>query len=417
LTGTVDILKRVGLFAGLEERDLRKLATLVTERHFTENQVLFKQGGVADALYLIADGRVKVSATDRGGHEKVLTFSGAGDVLGEMGLLSGGLRSATAVAVTRGKVLKLAKDDFDALVDNDVGIMRELLQVVTRRREVTDLRAHQEATAGMGAARGILTVVFSPRGGAGKSMIATNLAVSLAESNPERTVLVDLDVAFGQVGLLLNLSPRTALSAISANSLRQMDRETLEFYLTRHADSSLRVLVSTLRPEEAELVTGEHVRAALDILRRHFDHVVVDTRRSFSDVNLTSIDTADAVLLVCTPDRVAVRGVRECQRILADVLHVPRERCEIVLNHPLPYRTVSTQQLEEMLGSRFTSEVPYGGDAPARAALEGYPLITRWPGNPASKVLAGIAAVLQQRGREAAALGAGRVLSGVGADS
>src|ERR1700716_2536694 len=301
---TIDLLRHTKVFAALNDEQLRKLASLLKERQFNANQMIFSQGDAADALYLIVDGRVKVTATDASGRERVLTFSGAGDVLGEMGLVTREPRSATVVATTKVSLLQLTQDDFDAVTANDVAVLRGLLQVITQRREATDQRAQEESSATTGGTRGRLTVVFSPRGGAGTSTIASNLAVALAERSPDRVALLDLDVTFGKAALLLNLSPRAAVSAISSSALQNMDRETLEFYLTTHAESSLRVLVGTLRPEEAEMVTGQHVRAVLELLRKHFAYVVVDTRRSFADVNLTAIEAADEILMICTPDRI-----------------------------------------------------------------------------------------------------------------
>ena len=326
----VDLLRQSSVFAGLADGQLRKLAGLLKERQFNENQVLFEQDDPGDTLYLITDGRVKVTATDGAGNAKVLRFSGAGDFLGLIELLTGEPRSATALATTKVKSLQLAKDDFDVFVASDIGVLRGLLNVVNRGREQTDLRASEESSASSGATMGRLTVVFSPRGGAGTSTIAANLGVALAQRSPDGVALVDLDVMFGKAGLLLNLSPRTTVSAISANALQHMDRETLDFYLTSHVDSSLRVLAGTLRPEDADLVTGDHVKAALELLRRHFAHVVVDTRRSFSEVNLTAIEVANEVLVICTPDRLAARGVLECLRIFAGVLRLPPESFELV---------------------------------------------------------------------------------------
>src|SRR5207244_12332765 len=111
-----------------------------------------------------------------------------------------------------------------------------------------------------GDVRGQVTVVFSPVGGAGQTVLATNLAVALAEFTPDRVVAVDLDLLFGHVAMLLDLVPRTALAAITPAAIRSLDRHSLAYYLTKHAESSLRVLAGTLPPEESEPGTGKAVR-------------------------------------------------------------------------------------------------------------------------------------------------------------
>src|SRR6185369_10035627 len=108
-----------------------------------------------------------------------------------MGLLSGEARSATATASTNLLLLHVRKPEFDALLSNNVDLMRELARVVARRREATRQRAAEEAATDQTARDGLVSVVFSPRGGAGTTTLATNLAVALAHRAPDRVVLVD----------------------------------------------------------------------------------------------------------------------------------------------------------------------------------------------------------------------------------
>jgi pilus assembly protein CpaE len=247
--------------------------------------------------------------------------------------------------------------------------------------------------------------LFSPRGGAGTTTLATNLAVALAQRTPDRVILLDLNVLFGHVPVLLNLAPRTSLSAISAVSVRQMDRENLEFYLTTHSESSLRVMCSALHPEQAELVIAEHVKAAIEVARKQFVHVIVDLSRGFSEANLAAIESTHNLLVVCTAERVGLRGVIETRRILSELLHLPLgQPAQFVLNHASPYESVSSEAIERALGTRLVASIPFGGDAPARAALEGNPLVLRWPNSAASRSINRLADLLEQQLAEARVL-------------
>lgn len=398
------LLRQAEVFSRLPEPELRKIGKILKERRIAQNHILFRQGDVADALFVIMAGRVRISITAAAGEEKVLAFLGAGDIVGEMGLLSGEARSATATASTNLIVLQLPKADFDALLMNNVELMRELARVVAHRRETTRQRAVQEASGEQGRRDGMVSVLFAPHGGAGTTTLATNLAVALAQRAPDRVVLVDLNLLFGHVPLLLNLTPRRSLAAISPVSLGQMDRESFEFYLTTHAESTLRVLSGVLRPEEGELVTTAHVRSALELLRRHFTHVIVDTARGFSDVNLTAILLASNILIVCTADRLGARAVTESRRIFRELLHFPGDPMQYLLNHLSPYPACSPQELEQTLDVQFVESIPFGGDAPARAALEGRPIVTRWPNSAVSKSIVGLAARFEQQLRESFAL-------------
>jgi MinD-like ATPase involved in chromosome partitioning or flagellar assembly len=402
-----DILRKTEIFERLPEADLQKIGRLLRERRLAENHVLVRQGDQGDAMYIIVEGRVKVAVTDQFGREKVLAFLGDGQFFGDMALLTGAPRSATVSATTNVRVLELRKDDFDVLVANNVDVMREMLQVMAQRQALINQRVAEESSAEAGSTRGLLTVVYSPRGGAGKSTIAANLAVALAQTMPDRVVLVDLDLLFGQLAVMLNLSPRTSLATVTASALKSLDRESFSYYLTTHEDSSLRVLIGASRPEEGEMVTGDHIRTVMDLLRRQFTHVVVDTNTTFSEANLTVLEMADQVLVVATPELVAARDLRECQRIFFDLLGFSRQRFEYVVNQTSPYKGIASEHLEQALEIRLAHEIPFGGPMPSLAALEGYPVVMRWPNSPTSKALTAIAADLDRRAREALAL-AGR---------
>lgn len=401
-----DLLRGMDIFERLPEAELAKVGKLLKERRFLESQLLVRQGDRGDALYIVTEGRVRIFVTDQFGREKVLAFLGEGEFFGEMALLTGAPRSATVEATTNVKVLQLRKDDFDVLLARDVGMMQEMLAVLAARQTAGTQRVSQEAHADAGAAAGMVTVVFSPGGGAGKTTVATNIAVLLAQTTPDRVVLVDLNRVFGHVAMQLNLAPQTSLSAASPSALQQMDRDTVAYYLTTHQDSSLRVLVAATCPEEGELVSAEHVRGAINLLRRHFVHVVLDADGTFAEPVLAAVEGADRVIVLGTPDPRGLRDLNECRRVFRELLGLPAERVWWVLNHPLPYETMTAGSIERSLDLKFTAELPFGGDAPSACALQGVPLVMRSPANQLSKGLGILAHQVDRVAREAVALAA-----------
>jgi pilus assembly protein CpaE len=322
-----------------------------------------------------------------------------------MALLTGEPRSATATASTEVELLLLRKDDFDALVRTNSSITRGMLRIMVERQATMNMRLTQEVGAIAGEVHGLVTVVFAARGGAGQTTLATNLAVALAQATPDRVVIVDLDLLFGHVAMLLDMVPRTALAAITPAALRQLDRDSLAFYISVHEESSLRLMSGALRPEESELVTGEHVRAALDQLRRFFVHVIVDAGSRFSEPALAAVEAADEVVLVGTPEPPAVHALAETERVLRDVLGVPTARMRVVLNRVQPYG--DTTAARAAVSSARVSEVPYGGEDVGKAALEGTPLVTTRAGNPAARAILALAREVERAGKEAVALGPG----------
>src|SRR5579859_6357311 len=361
-TRVLALLRSMDLFADLPDDELARIMRLLKERKLSENEVIFAQGEIGDGMYFILQGRVRIATTDQFGRERVLAFYGPGEFFGDMAVLTGEPRSATASASTNVRLLQLRKDDFDMLVATSVGIMRGMLHVVLERQTTMNTRLTHETSASQGDVRGQVTVVFSPRGGAGQTVVTTNLAVALAVRTPDRVVILDLDLLFGHVAMLLDLVPRTALAAITPAAIRSFDRDMLAFYLTKHGESSLQVLCGTLRPEESELVSGDHVRAMVDLLRRQFVHVVIDAGSRFSDPCLAAMELADHVIVLCTAEPTSSRPTQESLRVLRDLLGVPAERIRFVLNQNNPYGMVSASDLKGTLGTDQLIEIPFGGE-------------------------------------------------------
>jgi pilus assembly protein CpaE len=230
-------------------------------------------------------------------------------------------------------------------------------------------------------------VIFSPQGGSGQTVLATNLSVALARRRPEQVVIVDLDLLFGHVAMLLDVVPRTALAALTPAAICNLDGDGLAHYLTNHAESSLRVLCGTLRPDDSEAVTAEHVQAIVAQLRRHFTHVVVDAGSRFSEPCLSAIEAADRVLVVVTPGPAGMRAARQTGRVLSDVLSVPAECVLYIQNQTTPY---CGSRGEELSGI----EIPFGGEDVSRASLNGIPLVMSRPGNPVSRAICRLALAL-----------------------
>jgi CRP-like cAMP-binding protein len=400
----IELLSSMDLFAGLAEAELAKIARLLKEHKVAENEVIFNQGDPGDGLYIVLQGRVRIATTDHFGRERVLAFYGPGEFFGDMAVLTGGPRSASASASTDVRLLQLRKDEFDLLVTANTGIMRGMMRVMVERQAALNTRLTQEVGATQGDVRGHVTVVFSPVGGSGETVLATNLAVALAQLTPDRVVAVDLDLLFGHVAMLLDLVPRTALAAISPAAIRALDRDSLAYYLTKHAESSLRVLSGTMRPEDSELVTGDHVRAIIEQLRKQFVHVIVDAGSRFSEPCLAAIESADQVIVLSTPAVSATRATRESQRVLRDLLGIPDERIRFVQNQPTPYGKLSGKDLAELVGVGHVMEVPFGGEEVSKAGLNGLPLVMSRSGNPTSRAIMGLARELDQAGRELVAL-------------
>src|SRR5437879_613487 len=128
-----DLLRTMDIFEALPSEELETIAQLLRERRLAEAEVLCRQGDPGDALFIVTGGRIRLSTTDPSGNEKVLTYFTDGQFFGEMSLLTGAPRSATASAETDSQVLVLVKQSFDQLLAGHAQIQRHILKVVSQR--------------------------------------------------------------------------------------------------------------------------------------------------------------------------------------------------------------------------------------------------------------------------------------------
>lgn len=246
---------------------------------------------------------------------------------------------------------------------------------------------------------GKVITIFSPKGGVGKSTVAVNLAVAMARARRGDVALLDLSLTFGHVPLMLNLAPRSSLAAANPDALRRLDLpENMDHYLMLHPSSGLRVMAGALKPEEGELVSAETVGIALQQLRRHFAYLVIDTGSQFTDPVLAALEASDMIFVLCSPEMSVLRDVRECQRIWGNVVRIPRDRVHYLMNNLFPFKTLSRGQLEEGMQQKLFAELPYGGDAAAKAVLKGETLIEARSGSPLARSIQALAAQLTAEG-------------------
>lgn len=399
----IEMLRQIDIFQGLDDAFLAQVAAVLVEQRVQAGTLLFHRGDPGDVLYIVLAGRIKIFGRDLSGAERVLAFNDEGSFFGEMALLTGEPRSASAEAVADSRLLLLAKSDFDPLLARNIAIPLTMLQVIARRQSASDRQLIDTPTGGVPIpdGRGQVFVVFSPKGGAGVSTVAVNLAVTLAHEYPDHVALLDLSLTFGHSALLLNLVPRSGLADIRLEAAGRMDRATLSNYLVPHA-STLRLLAGTLRLEDRDSVTAAQVQAVLELLRRHFPYVVVDTSSTLTLPVLAAIETADRIVLLATPERTTLRDLRECRRLFADVRGVPRARLYYVMNHLTAHPVLSHEQFEEVLEGTLDAGLPYGGDLPARAAYRGEPLVALGPNTPLAAAIDRLAAALIGSGAEVA---------------
>lgn len=242
--------------------------------------------------------------------------------------------------------------------------------------------------------RASVFTVFSTKGGVGKSVIACNLGVSLA-SMGLATVLVDLDLMFGDAAIMLDLKPeRTIYDAVQ--SFDRLDVELLRAYLTKHS-SGLQVLLAPVRPEDAEAVTASRVGTLLDMLTRTCQAIVIDTAAAFDEVVLSAIDRSDEVLAVATLDVASIKNTRVSLQKLTQ-LGYGQGLASLVLNRADSKVWLDVSEVEKNLPAPIVARIPSDRLVP-RSVNRGAPVVLEAPRSAVSRALTELARHVANRVR------------------
>jgi len=291
-----------------------------------------------------------------------------------------------------GVVMLRRRIDTSVLADALRAGVREVVQerdiaglatAVRRQRDIASrLREQIEHGDGVEAKvrRGRIVTVFSAKGGCGKTTLATNMAAAIADSGRGTVALVDLDLAFGDVAIALQLFPtHTIADAVTIGE--DLDGPALNSLLTPHR-SGLQALVAPLEPSTAETIDTKTVVRVLDLLAEEFDYVVVDTPPALDDHVLASFDRSDVVALLATLDIPALKNLKLTLETL-DLIGFPRERLKVVLNRSDSKVGLSLPEVEKTLRAPIVAQVPSSRDVPA-STNRGVPIVTDDPKAPVS---------------------------------
>jgi pilus assembly protein CpaE len=277
---------------------------------------------------------------------------------------------------TRAPIVVLASGEasqlLDQALDADVADVLLLPQLIDNVVFSIRKAAHAGRRAGTTAANhGRIVTVFSPKGGTGKTAIATNLGTALAKYEEKRTLLLDLDLQFGDAAIMLGIQPdKTIYDLVSAPG--ELDPEKLAGYTTRH-ECGLDVLPAPLRPEDAELVTEPKIGRLLEVARASYDVIVVDTSPFFHGPMLATLDQTDELLLVCSLDVPTIKNVRLSLQTL-DLLSFPERKVRVLLNRANSRVGMKHGEVEHALERKIRFTAPSDRAVPL-AVNRGMPVV------------------------------------------
>jgi pilus assembly protein CpaE len=248
--------------------------------------------------------------------------------------------------------------------------------------------------AGLRGPKGKIICVYSPKGGAGCTTLAVNLALTLNNSDT-RVALVDGNLQFGDVAVFINEQGKNTILDLAPRA-EELDPEIVEEVMVKHAASGLHILAAPSRPEHAEKVSSSQFSTLLEYLSQMYAYVVVDTATFLTDVTLAAVDVSDLIVLVTTQD---IPSIKNC-RLFLDLLQtlgVGRERILFIMNRYDRRINITPERVAENLKQEVALAIPLDEATATKAVNRGVPFVLDSKNQPVSRGIFSLAESVRAR--------------------
>jgi len=358
--------------------------------------------GLTDRVVRAADPDEAMAAVAAEGREVLAAIIGpsAGDrdALALAGALQQGTPDVSVVLIRRQEsgelirqALRMGVKDVLSSASDETAVRTAAARALEIARTLRGrLGGGAPADAGEGRGPGKVVTVFSSKGGCGKTFLSTNLAVSLARSGVE-VALVDLDLHFGDVAIMLHLFPSHTIYDAAQNP--GLDALSLKSFLTHH-DSGIWALVAPTEPTVADSINPGTIGNILKLLRSAFDYVVIDTPPAFSEPVLAAFDESDWLVMLATLDVPSIKNLRLTLQTM-ELLHFPKGRIRVVVNRADSKVGLRMPDVEKLLSSPVDTTIPSSRSVPL-SVNKGSPIMLEEPKGPVAEAIRRVAAQLTE---------------------
>ena len=240
--------------------------------------------------------------------------------------------------------------------------------------------------------QGRTVTLYSPKGGTGCTTLAVNLAIAL-HNEDTRVVIVDASLQYGDVAMFYNEQGKNTILDI-APRLDELDAEVMEEIMIKHEASGVHILAAPQRPEQAEKITAEHFTKLLDLLRRMYSYVVIDTSSQLTDIVLAALDHSDAIVLVTTQDIPAIKNIRLFLDLL-QTMGIDRGRLVFVMNKFDRRIGITPERVGENLHEKISAVIPLDERVVIPAVNRGVPFMLDNKAQPVGRGVLAVAEALR----------------------
>ncbi len=231
--------------------------------------------------------------------------------------------------------------------------------------------------------------VFGSKGGLGKTTIATNIAVRLAQSG-KKVALVDLDLQFGDIHIFLDIEPKETIAEL-VQDVYTPNIDSVRSYMVVHS-SGVHVLCAPKSPEYSEVVSPDRVQSLLSLLRSYYDFVIIDTPPWFNEVTMTAIESSSTVLFVTGLDISILKNSKLSLSLFESLKQ--KDKVRVLVNRAVEINTITLNDVQRIIGCPIWAKIPSDYKVAVSALNRGVPFILGAPNTKLSQSLADVAELL-----------------------
>lgn len=239
---------------------------------------------------------------------------------------------------------------------------------------------------------GKIVLVFSAKGGCGKTTLSVNLADALSMAEGSKVCLVDFDLQFGDVAVALQIEPTKNISQ-ALGMQKNLDKLGVMSLLISYKDK-FDVLLAPNNPTDVEHISADLAEIILNRLVETYDYVVVDSPPAFTEVILKSFDMADYCLLLTTLDMPALKNLKVSMSTLK-AIGIPESKSQVVINRSDARSGLTISDVEDSIGTKVAALIPTSADVPL-TINRGETITTSMPRHKVSKAIFDIADLVRE---------------------
>jgi Flp pilus assembly CpaE family ATPase len=386
------ILEMSAVFAELTDGTIRAVARRLRPITLTGRDTLRLGTKGGDVVVFLASGQVEESIADATGKVLLKRHPAPGDLVILPAPRTGDHYATSIYGVTDAVLLTLDRDGLNEGLGPDAEKVALALDKLWEQ-ELSAASAAGAQTISRTAAP--VVAFFSAKGGSGVTTLAINTTAALARTFPRQVLLIDLSAPFGHAALFADLIATGSIASASKAPVGDFGT-AIRGNIVNHR-SGMGVLPGTLRPEEVDLMTGDLTGRVLDEVVGVHKIVVVDLGTSLSEAALAVLERAESLIVVVPPEIAAMTDARRALSVFRDILNVPDNRVELVLNQRVPHPPLDRAAVESILGRKMSVTIGFDDSRPEDATLAGGLVLQRDPSALVSRGANDLARVITSR--------------------